>query len=466
VSSGRWLRYLLLVVTTGATLLLLLGALHTVSATVLVLLAGGAAATFVVLESRRPRTGLIPVSVAIAVVLVAAVVTPPRISKDLWSYTMYGRIVTVHRANPYVDVPAKFPSDPFLKRVGPRWRKTASVYGPLFVGTAAAASLLAGDSALLSRLFFQIMAALALLAILVVVWRTTASVTAVAFLGLNPVLALVVVNGGHNDAIVGLGVLLAVVLTERKRPSAVGVVLGLAALIKLTALLALIGIVVWAWRQGRKRFAFTAALTTGVVVSAGYLIVLLDASRVLGNADRTVTSASPWNPLLDRLLHHDAWRNVVHPLAPNGTLTAVFYASSVLILLLAVGLSSRAARSGTPGPSIGVAVAAYPLAAEYTLPWYAIWGLPVFATRRLTPVAWVVWTQSIVMLAALKLPGAVTGNLLHTTMRVLLTQLAPPLLLVAFIAAVLWTYRPQSRSPTSSPCDSSPTKPRIAVTRR
>jgi len=55
----------------------------------------------------------------------------------------------------------------------------------------------------------------------------------------------------------------------------------------------------------------------------------------------------------------------------------------------------------------------------------------------LSGVAWIVWIQSIVMLAALRLPDAVNGNALHTTFRAIFTMVAPAALLIAFIVAVL-----------------------------
>ncbi len=132
---------------------------------------------------------------------------------------------------------------------------------------------------------------------LVVVWRTTRSLAALIFLGLNPVLVVIVVNGGHNDGLIGLLLLLATLFAVRRRPRAAGALIGLAVLIKLTAGLALIGLVFWAWRHELKRFALTVAGTTALVVCAGYLPVLAGASHVLGDADKTVTNASPWNGL-------------------------------------------------------------------------------------------------------------------------------------------------------------------------
>jgi uncharacterized membrane protein len=409
-----------------------------------VLVAAGACGALVLLEQRRPRLPIRLAAAAIGVVMVMAVVTPSRSSNDLWSYTMYGRTVTVHDGSPYQRVPADYPSDPFLARTSPRWRHTGSVYGPLFVGVASAGTLLAGDSALLSRLYFQILAALAVIGILVIVWRRTGSVAAVLWLGLNPVLTVIVVNGGHNDAYTGVALLIAALLITRGRARAAGITIGIAMLIKLSAGLALVGVVLWAWRHRQTRSGLTAVVAATGVVLLGYLPVLAGASGVLAGADKTVTKASAWNVLVDRILHHDAGRNVPNPLAPNTTLTVVFYLSAAAVLLLAVGLGSWAARHRRPEPAMGVAVASYTVAAEYTFPWYAVWGLPLFAERRLSTVGWIVWLQSILMLAALRIPDRVTGNLPHTTVRIALTMIAPLSLLVAFVVAAAKDRVPQS----------------------
>ena len=439
------MRYVLLLILVATSLAILLTPRRVLLSVVWVLAAGATCGVLVVLEQRRRRLGIRAVALAVGFVIAIAVVTPSRSSNDLWSYTMYGRTVTVHHANPYLRVPADYPSDPFLTRVSPRWRHTGSVYGPLFVGVASAGTLVASDSALASRLYFQVLAALALAAILLIVWRRTRSPAAILWLGLNPVLGVIVVNGGHNDAFVGLALLVAALLVGRGRGRAAGVTIGVAMLIKLSAGLGLIGAVLWSWQHRRRRLALTVVVATGAVVALGYLPVLAGASAVLGGADKTVTKASLWNLLVDRILHHDAGRNVLDPLAPNPTLSVVFYLSAAAVILLAVGLGSRAARQRRPEPAVGIAVASYTFAGEYTFPWYAIWALPLFATRRLSGVAWIVWTQSIVMLAALRLPDAVNGNAPHDVLRAILTMVAPTALLVALVVAVV---REHNRTPT------------------
>src|SRR5260370_9279679 len=108
-----------LVVTTVALVLVLVSARHSVLSATTVVVATAAAATFLFLEQRRPRLGVRPVLAAIGLVLLVAVSLPPRSSNDVWSYTMYGRRVSVHDASPYEHVPADFRSDPFGRRVSP-----------------------------------------------------------------------------------------------------------------------------------------------------------------------------------------------------------------------------------------------------------------------------------------------------------------------------------------------------------
>jgi Glycosyltransferase family 87 len=442
-------RLALLVLTVSGTIAVTATAHHAVAKIAVLFVSTGACAALVLVERRRPRLGVRTVALAIGVVMVVAVAIPPRSSNDLWSYTMYGRMIAVHGASPYDKTPADFPTDPFSARVSPRWAHQGSVYGPMFVAIAATGSLLSSDSPLLSRLFFQLTAALALFGILYIVWRRTRSPAVLIWLGLNPVCA-VVVNGGHNDAMVGVALLVATVLVAKGRGGSAGILIGLATLIKFTALLGLVGATLWAWRSGRRRLALTTASTTGLVVILGYLPVLGSASHVLGKSNQTVTDASVWNPLADLLLGHEAWRDVPHPMAPNATLAAIFLAAAASVALLAVVLGWRAAASPQPEPAVGNSAASYTMAAGYTFPWYAIWALPLFASRRITAVAWVVWIQSIVLLAALKLPNHPTASAPEAVFRTLLTQVAPVVLLVCFIAAALYERGLHRTSPSGT----------------
>jgi CPA1 family monovalent cation:H+ antiporter len=104
------------------------------------------------------------------------------------------------------------------------------VYGPAFTALSAAGTAVAGESRLATRLFFQGTAALSVLAAVFILGLRSRQGSAPAFLGLNPVVIVSVVGDGHNDALVGLAVLAAVLVVVR-RPVVGGFLLGVAAAI-------------------------------------------------------------------------------------------------------------------------------------------------------------------------------------------------------------------------------------------
>ena len=133
------------------------------------------------------------------------------------------------------------------------------MYGPAFTAVSGAASLVLGSSLLGTRLFYQGLAAAALVTACVLVWRRTRSADAVAFFALSPVTALYLVNGGRNDILVGVAILGAVVLAQPTDTTAAGIVGGLGALVKLTGLVGVVALVVsLAVRHGAARRAGSA----------------------------------------------------------------------------------------------------------------------------------------------------------------------------------------------------------------
>src|SRR5207237_1365982 len=123
---------------------------------------------------------------------------------------------------PYVRVPNAFTTDPFLQRVVPVWRGAPSVYGPLFTAMSALIALAAGGSAVVARVLFQAVAAGAFAGIARILVRARVSPAMLAAILLNPLLVVAVVNGGHNDALVALGILGATLAVERDRPVLAG----------------------------------------------------------------------------------------------------------------------------------------------------------------------------------------------------------------------------------------------------
>ena len=69
---------------------------------------------------------------------VVVLLLPLLLSRDVFSYAFYGRILSRYGQNPYVSTPADFPANDISRFVWDGWRDTPSVYGPVFVWLAAA----------------------------------------------------------------------------------------------------------------------------------------------------------------------------------------------------------------------------------------------------------------------------------------------------------------------------------------
>ncbi|MBV8988505.1 MAG: polyprenol phosphomannose-dependent alpha 1,6 mannosyltransferase MptB [Solirubrobacterales bacterium] len=162
---------------------------------------------------------------------------PPLLSTDVFSYMAYGRIGALYGANPYLHGPSAIALDPSYPFIPARWVTTPTSYGPLFT---ALSYLLAPLGIAWNVLAYKAIAAMSSLVIVVVVWnaarlRGLNAVKAVAVVGLNPVIVVFAVGGGHNDLLM-LAILLTgvyVLLRQKERTS--GALIVAASAVKLTA---------------------------------------------------------------------------------------------------------------------------------------------------------------------------------------------------------------------------------------
>ncbi len=328
-----------------------------VAGALLVALAGFA----LLLQSLHRGPGL-PVRLVLAagVALTAlCVILPPAGSKDVASYAFYGRIVTEHGENPYVVVPDDHPDDPWYQDVSVRWRQTPSVYGPAFTALSAGITGLGGNHRTLVRVLFQASAGLAVLAAAFVVARLTKSAAVTAFVALNPVLLASVVNGGHNDALVGAALLGACVAARRRWWVAAGALLALGAGVKIAAVLAVPALAAWAWRRhGRRAASILAATAVGPLVAAHLAVGPVAVARALAKAGEQHSRSSVWRLAFavgpDRLIG----------------IAAIALGVGVGAVLAWRHLSDR-----TPELAVASALVGYLLLGSYVLPWYHAWVL-------------------------------------------------------------------------------------------
>jgi hypothetical protein len=394
---------------------------------VLVLAATACTLDLVRREARDPGSPT-PIVCAIAALFAIAVIYPPRFSHDIWSYAMVGRIVAVHHASPYLHAPAAFGHDAFVNLVGNGYRHTTTPYGPLFTLQASIVALVGGSHPLLYRLAFQASAAAFVGVALCILWRTSRSTSALALLGLHPVIACAVISGGHNDAFVGLGLLLAVVDARRERYARAGWWITAALLVKVTAGLALVPIIAWAWVRGNKvavRRVVTGPLLVGIPV-------MLLTPGVVGSLSRgqidVISRSSIWNVVLRMPM-------LVFPGAPHATGALLGRLAFVVVIVVAAAVAWGARGAPDPAPAVVAAVAAWLIFGGYVLPWYTVWVLPAAALLVHTRLAWLVAVQGAVVTAAFVIPRSTitAGGYVGDVVR----YIAPLALAVMFLLVVV-----------------------------
>lgn len=362
-----------LVISSGATAAALLGGSGMAAGSYFAALVVAYGAFAVVLSGLRRADAPLrwPLLVAGTLLLTLAVIRPPIESHDVWSYAAYGRMVTVHHESPWVHEPADHPGDPYTRRVTELWRNTPSVYGPVFAVPAAGVMAVAGADTTVARLGFQLLAALAVAVALCMIGRQTGwNAEALAVLLLNPLVPICVVNAGHNDAWVGVLLLGSVLLAKRERWVWTGVVVATAAMVKVTALLALVALAVWAFRQAGRRAAAS-------LVGSGGLACL---AMVLAAGGADVVRAMRWNSW--RMTSGNLWSRtsawMLHEFgpAPHRLLQGWLATLAACVTVAIAGyLVTRHRRASHPALLVGLTVLAYTLVSAYVLPWYVVWGL-------------------------------------------------------------------------------------------
>ena len=383
--------------------------------------------------ARSAGPGRAPVAAAGIALLALAVAAPPVQSQDLHLYAMQGRIVAAHGDNPYLHEPREYPDDPWLQRVAPPYHRGRAFYGPAFVALAAGGAATWGGSPLAGRVFFQGVAALAVLAAMILVARTTHGPGPLAFLGLNPALLVRGVNEGHVDVLLGLAVLVAVVLLGRRRLLAGGVALGAAALVKVLAVLPLAAAVAWAWRRSGWRGAAPVATGGGLVTAAGYLAA--GGTRAL----------APLRATADDLSRSSVWARARGSL-PGPATTTFGRLALVAVLALAAVLVAAAWRDRTPVGAVAGALTAYLLVGPYVLPWYAAAVLATAALRWRTGLALVVAAHSGLLLLAYVYRADGSQDAVAVALRAYVHWALPALQLVAVAALVaMAAHRARSR---------------------
>jgi alpha-1,6-mannosyltransferase len=330
-------------------------------------------------------------AVLIAVVVLHAVVLlgPPLVSTDVFSYQAYARLGSVYSFNPYLNGPHANPLDHVFQYIGSKWAYIPSVYGPVFT---AFSYLLASLSIATSVFAYKSIAAVASLALVAVVWRCARlrginPVRAAALVGLNPLLVLYGVGGGHNDLLMLLAVAGSIwaLLASRERTG--GGLMMVAIGVKLTAGL-LLPFVFAAGGPGRRGPRRDLLLGAGV----GFALIAALSFAVFGSGAFHLLAT------VRQSQSEGDWKSIPGFISTRLGLPTVGHIAQYLLAAAFVALTAwlvwRVWRGVTDWiDGAGWATLALLIASSSFLPWYVAWMLPLAALghdRRL-------WRTAIVM---------------------------------------------------------------------
>jgi Glycosyltransferase family 87 len=335
----------------------------------------------------------------IAALQAMIILGPPLVSTDVFSYQSYARMGALYGYNPYLNGPHAIALDTVFPYVGAKWSYIPSAYGPAFT---IFSYLFASLSVAASVVAYKAVAAVSSIAIIALVWnlarlRGVDPVKAVALVGLNPLLLLYAVGGGHNDLLMlalSTGAIY-LFLTQRGRTS--GGLLVLSVAIKLTAsLLIPFAALSGGAEYGRER---RRALLIGVGIGTALMIAV--SGLVFG------AGAANLFPTVARSQSEGDWHSIaglVNALAPSLVGHIVSGLLDALFLWVTFSLLRRVWRReidwlNAAGWSTFVMLAT----AGSLLPWYVTWLLPLAAIstdkRLIRPTLWLTGVVLVLQMA-------------------------------------------------------------------
>jgi hypothetical protein len=287
----------------------------------------------------------------------------PGESFDIFDYVFRGRMIVEYGASPLTTAPFVFQNQPFYKYI--TWRGQVDTYGPFWEYASGAVAWAVhyvfgrADSLIAYIVGYRLMALLLVglcgLLIALIVQHSAPQLVPVAMLAWfwNPLLLITTAIGAHNDLLMLVAVLAALLLFQRQRWVCGLLALALAAHVKLTALLVLPVLGLWLLRRcGWIRTLRICALALAVAIPLSWLLyapfggwvtlrrMLQERARLLINSPadlvyRLLQERFGWSEL-------DAWR------ATTQAATLAFFAIAAGILAWFWWADRRATQARLP----------------------------------------------------------------------------------------------------------------------
>jgi hypothetical protein len=288
---------------------------------------------------------------------------PPLQLSDLFNYLGYARLGGLHHLNPYTHVIGQEIHDPVYRFTS--WHNLHSPYGPLFTAASYPLGLL---SLPLAYWILKTTTILASLAFIALVWRCAERLGrdprfALVFVALNPIYVIYAIGGFHNDLIMLVPSMGAIVLLLGRRYRAAGAVLMLAVAIKFSAILLLPFLLV-AVRAPKARKQVVIGSVLGALPLAALSVALFGFS-IPNLQDQSTLLTDVSIPNIFGLL-----------IGLGGGAPALLRAGSVA-LVVTIALLLRRRHDWLAQAGWGTLALIASLA--WLVPWYVVWLLPLAA---------------------------------------------------------------------------------------
>jgi alpha-1,6-mannosyltransferase len=336
--------------------------------------------SYVVVVGVAHRLSPVLVLGCIAALYALILLAPPLVSTDIFSYQFYGRIGRLYGFNPYLAGPHALAGDPLYSYIGSKWYATPTVYGPVFT----ALSYLLAPLTIAANVFaYKAIAAVSSLAIVALVWngarlRGVDPVKATALVGLNPLIIVYGIGGGHNDLLMLAPMVAGIVLLLQGRGRAGAGAIVVAAAVKVTAGLMLPFALADA--RGRMAGARRRDLLIGAGVAAALLAVFTFVLFGTGPLHLPAT--------IEKVQSKGNWQSIPGFVGarlglgsaigqPAAVLLGALFAGALCWLLWRVWRGELDWIAGAGWAAVALLVTAASL-----LPWYVAWLMPLAALGR------------------------------------------------------------------------------------
>lgn len=315
----------------------------------------------------------------------------PTTAIDVFVYVIRSRILSTYGDNPLAHLALEYEHDPLIRALRGEWSYHPSPYGPLWNLIAAPITYLTDDDLALGAMAFKLLAILCLLGSAWVVGRTLLrtrpedAATGTLLLLWNPLALWEVAGNGHNDAVMVLPMALAFAAWARRKDAWVLPLLGIAALVKVTAVLLLPVALVAVWRRASGGERLGLALRTGAVgavVLAVAFFPFYDVGAVLRSVRDTsqIFVVSP-STMVVHALQDAVPREVIRGWLKTAGLAVL--GATLLAACIAAWRPERLARA-----CFEVFFVFLVAVTTYFQGWYLLWPL---ALAALLPWGWPAW---------------------------------------------------------------------------